>query len=145
MSIVVTLKSGLLLAGTLSAAAPEATCTTFVAPASIAQLERDDYLRESVDRFIAASPRIANPRTPIAIYAPETRCHTAACNAEQTTRREEVIRELVLARGIDTYRISLVGLYEGVARFGDQPPGTVILIAGDPGRPTCDAELRPKA
>ena len=144
MSIVVTLNSGLLLAWTLTAATPEATCTTFVAPASMSQLEADDYLSESVDRFIAASPQIANPRTPIAIYAPETRCHTVTCNAEQTTRREEAIRELVLARGIDTYRISLVGLNEGVARFGDQPPGTVILIAGDPARPTCDAELRPK-
>lgn len=145
MGIVTALmKSGLLLASAPPAAVPESTCTTFVAPAPMSRLQRDDRLGESVDRFIVASPRIADPRVPIAIYAPETRCHTLTCNAERTTRREEAIRELVVARGIEFHRISLVGLREGTARFGDQPPGTVILIAGDPARPTCDAELRPR-
>jgi hypothetical protein len=118
--------------------APISSCVAMVLPRSGAL---DKITLDSLDNFIAMSWIARDPRYVMAIYAPETRCHTDLCNAERTRYREEAIGAHFTGRGIAADRIRLIGLDEGFSLFGRVPERAAIVAVHRPGAamPSCDA------
>jgi hypothetical protein len=98
--------------------APYSSCVALVLPRSAAL---DARTLEAFDRFIDSSWIARESPHDVAIYAPETRCHTGRCNAERTLAREEAIRSHFVGRGVAADRIRLIDLDEGLTQFGHVP------------------------
>jgi hypothetical protein len=116
------------------------SCVAMILPVSASRGEFDQLTLETFDRFVYASSVTRDPRKRMAIYAPETRCHTDRCNAEQTRQREEAIRAHMVKRGVHADRIRLIDLEQGFSRFGRVPERTALVIVEYPGAApaTCD-------
>lgn len=140
--------AALLLSGPVRAQpAPISSCAATILPASATRGELDESTREALERFVDIESMKRDPRYTMAIYAPATRCRTGLCNAEATRRRGETIRRYMVGRGIAFYRIRLIGLDEGLPRFGRVPRGAALILVQSPDspKPACATRhLRPR-
>jgi hypothetical protein len=131
---------GLLIAALLLPAHARAqpqisSCAAMILPASASRGVLDESSREALERFVDIASMKRDPRYRMAIYAPETRCRTDLCAAGRTQRREATIRRFLVGRGIAADRIRLIGLDEGLPRFGRVPEGAALILVQSPESP----------